>query len=115
MKIVSGLLMKSMLINISRVILALYFLLPGISKFMFWNMHIELMETHNMIMAPFFLAITGTAQVVGSIFLIFIDIYSLSGGGEHCDSVFLQNYSTRYYTATIMIHSDTLCVNTSVI
>ena len=23
-----------------------------------------------------------------------IDIYSLSGGGEHCDSVFLQNYST---------------------
>ena len=71
MKIVSGLLMKLMLINISRVILALYFLLPGISKFMYWNMHIELMETHNMIMAPLFLAITGAAQVVGSIFLIF--------------------------------------------
>ena len=63
--------MKLMLINISRVILALYFLLPGISKFMYWNMHIELMETHNMIMAPLFLAITGAAQVVGSIFLIF--------------------------------------------
>ena len=37
---------------------------------MYWNMHIELMETHNMIMAPLFLAITGAAQVVGSIFLI---------------------------------------------
>ena len=63
--------MKSILINISRVILALYFLLPGISKFIFWDMHIALMETHNIIMAPFFLAVTGVAQIIGSIFLLF--------------------------------------------
>tara|TARA_X000000368_G_C22656914_1_gene547884 strand:+ start:236 stop:622 length:387 start_codon:yes stop_codon:yes gene_type:complete len=62
---------KSILINISRVILALYFLLPGISKFIFWDMHIALMETHNIIMAPFFLAVTGVAQIIGSIFLLF--------------------------------------------
>ena len=33
-------------------------------------MHIALMETHNMIMAPFFLAITGVTQVIGSIFML---------------------------------------------
>ena len=62
--------MKSMLINISRVLLAIYFLLPGISKFIFWDMHIALMETHNMIMVPFLLAITGVIQVIGSIFML---------------------------------------------
>ena len=59
-----------MLINISRVLLAIYFLLPGISKFIFWDMHIALMETHNMIMVPFLLAITGVIQVIGSIFML---------------------------------------------
>ena len=62
--------MKFTLINISRVLLAIYFLLPGISKFIFWDMHITLMETHNMIMAPFLLAITGVIQVIGSIFML---------------------------------------------
>ena len=33
-------------------------------------MHIVLMETHNMIMAPFLLAITGVIQVIGSIFML---------------------------------------------
>ena len=33
-------------------------------------MHITLMETHNMTMVPLFLAITGTTQVIGSIFLL---------------------------------------------
>ena len=59
-----------MLVNISRVLLAIYFLLPGISKFIFWDMHIALMETHNMIMVPFLLAITGVIQVIGSIFML---------------------------------------------
>ena len=62
--------MKFILINISRVLLAIYFLLPGISKFIFWDMHIALMETHNMIMVPFLLAITGVIQVIGSIFML---------------------------------------------
>ena len=62
--------MKSTLISISRVMLALYFFLPGVSKFIFWDMHITLMETHNMTMVPLFLAITGATQVIGSIFLL---------------------------------------------
>ena len=62
--------MKSMLIHISRVLLAIYFLLPGIAKFTSWDMHIALMETHNMVMVPILLAIAGIAQVVGSILLL---------------------------------------------
>ena len=62
--------MKSLLISISRVMLALYFFLPGVSKFIFWDMHITLMETHNMTMASLLLAITGATQVIGSIFLL---------------------------------------------
>ena len=62
--------MKSILTSISRVILALYFFLPGVSKFIFWDMHITLMETHNMTMVSLLLAITGATQVIGSIFLL---------------------------------------------
>ena len=62
--------MKSLLISISRVMLALYFFLPGVSKFIFWDMHITLMETHNMTMVSLLLAITGATQVIGSIFLL---------------------------------------------
>jgi len=62
--------MKSRLVSISRVMLALYFFLPGISKFIFWDMHIALMETHNMTMVTLLLAITGATQVIGSIFLL---------------------------------------------
>ena len=63
--------MKSMLINVSRLLLALYFLAAGIGKFISWDMHVALMETHNMVMVPVLLAIAGIAQVVGSIFLLF--------------------------------------------
>ena len=62
--------MKSILIHISRVLLAIYFLLPGIAKFTSWDMHIALMETHNMVMIPILLAIAGIAQVGGSILLL---------------------------------------------
>ena len=62
--------MRAVLINAGRVLLALYFLLPGVGKFASWEMHIELMETHNMIMAPFLLAVSGIAQIVGSICLL---------------------------------------------
>jgi putative oxidoreductase len=63
--------MKSMLINVSRLLLALYFLVAGIGKFISWDMHVALMETHNMLMVPVLLAITGIVQVVGSICLLF--------------------------------------------
>ena len=63
--------LKSLLMNVGRVLLALYFLLPGIGKFTAWETHVALMETHSMIMVPVLLAIAGVVQVIGSICLLF--------------------------------------------
>ena len=62
--------MKSILIHIGRTLLAIYFLLPGITKFTSWDIQMALMETHNMIMIPLLLATAGVIQIIGSICLI---------------------------------------------
>ena len=62
--------MKNILIHIGRVLLALYFLAPGIAKFTSWDYHVALMESHNMIMVPILLTIAGAAQIIGSISLL---------------------------------------------
>jgi putative oxidoreductase len=62
--------MKNILIHIGRVLLALYFLAPGIAKFTSWNYHVALMESHNMVMVPTLLAIAGFTQIIGSISLL---------------------------------------------
>ena len=62
--------MKLILMHVGRIFLALYFLIPGISKFTSWNSSVALMEAHNMKMIPFLLAIAGIAQMVGSISLL---------------------------------------------
>ena len=56
--------------HVGRIFLALYFLIPGISKFISWDSSVALMEAHNMKMIPVLLAIAGTAQVIGSISLL---------------------------------------------
>tara|TARA_B100002019_G_scaffold124380_1_gene107105 strand:- start:77 stop:484 length:408 start_codon:yes stop_codon:yes gene_type:complete len=61
---------KKILMHLGRVFLALYFLLPGISKFTSWESSAALMEAHNMFMIPFLLTIAGIAQVLGSISLL---------------------------------------------
>ena len=63
--------MKSALTHTGRSLLALYFLLPGIAKFMQWDMHVTLMETHGMAMVPALLAIAGIIQIGASILLLF--------------------------------------------
>lgn len=62
--------MKNLLTNIARIFLALYFLLPGIGKFVAWDDQVALMEAHNMKMVPLFLAIAGVIQIVGGISLL---------------------------------------------
>jgi putative oxidoreductase len=62
--------MKSTLISISRVMLALYFFLPGVSKFIFWDMHVALMETHNMTWYRFFLQLLGLLKLLEVSFLL---------------------------------------------
>jgi len=62
--------MKSLLMHVGRIFLALYFLMPGISKFTSRDTSVALMEAHNMKMIPFLLVIAGITQVVGSISLL---------------------------------------------
>ena len=62
--------MKLILMHVGRIFLALYFLIPGISKFVSWNTNVALMEAHNMKMIPILLATAGIAQIVGSISLL---------------------------------------------
>ncbi|MDG1127011.1 MAG: DoxX family protein [Hellea sp.] len=62
--------MKNILMHIGRILLALYFLAPGIAKFISWDYHVALMESHNMVMVPTLLAIAGVAQIIGSISLL---------------------------------------------
>jgi putative oxidoreductase len=62
--------MKKILMHTGRVFLALYFLIPGISKFTSWSSSASLMEAHNMPLIPLLLMIAGTTQVVGSISLL---------------------------------------------
>ena len=62
--------MKLILMHVGRIFLALYFLIPGISKFASWNTSAALMEAHNMKMIPILLATAGIAQLVGSISLL---------------------------------------------
>lgn len=50
----------------SRIILAVYFLLPGVMKFTQYDMHVEYMASHGMFMIPFFLILTGIIQVGGA-------------------------------------------------
>ena len=56
--------------HVGRIFLALYFLIPGVSKFTSWNTSVALMEAHNMKMIPILLATAGIAQIVGSISLL---------------------------------------------
>ncbi|WP_394392163.1 DoxX family protein [Shewanella woodyi] len=62
--------LNTALLTSGRVLLALYFLLPGIMKFVSWDMHITLMAKHNMVMIPQLLAIAGVFQISAAIALI---------------------------------------------
>ncbi|MFK8020641.1 MAG: DoxX family protein [Pseudomonadales bacterium] len=53
-----------------RILLALYFLLPGIMKFVSWEAHIGLMEKHGMPMVSVLLALAGVIQIGASICLL---------------------------------------------
>lgn len=62
--------MERHFITTGRVLIALYFLLPGIMKFARWDYHVLLMEKHGMIQIPLLLALAGTIQVIGALLLI---------------------------------------------
>lgn len=62
--------MQRILMAVGRVLLGLYFLLPGLAKFGAWDRHITLMETHEMSMVHILLAAAGALQIIGGLCLI---------------------------------------------
>ena len=62
--------MNTLLLTVGRVLLALYFLVPGIMKFVSWDMHIQLMEKHDMPFVPVLLGFAGIFQIGAAILLI---------------------------------------------
>ena len=61
---------KNILMHTGRILLALYFLIPGVGKFLSWDRSVALMEAHNMQMISLLLAIAAVAQVAGSVSLL---------------------------------------------
>ncbi|PHR60656.1 MAG: hypothetical protein COA43_05795 [Robiginitomaculum sp.] len=53
-----------------RILLALYFLLPGIMKLLATDMHVTLMQHHNIPNALPLLYIAGFVQIIGALFLM---------------------------------------------
>ena len=65
----SGLL-KGTLLFLGRSLLGLYFLLPGAAKFLDWNRHVVLMDTHQVPFIPVLLFTAGVFQIIGGICLL---------------------------------------------
>jgi putative oxidoreductase len=61
---------SSVLINAGRWLLGLYFLVPGVMKFLAFPAHVALMTTHNVPFPAQMLVIAGFAQIIGALLLI---------------------------------------------
>ena len=62
--------MNKYAINTGRILLAVYFLLPGIMKFVSWDLHIGLMEKHGMPFAAILLPLAALTQITTSCLII---------------------------------------------
>lgn len=58
--------LQKLSIPAGRVILGVYFLMPGLMKFTSYDMHVEYMASHGMVFIPFFLVLSGLIQVGGA-------------------------------------------------
>lgn len=58
-------------IILGRALLGLYFLYPGIMKFMHWDGHVGLMQKHGMVYIPFLLGAAAVIQIIAGAGLIF--------------------------------------------
>ena len=61
---------NTVLMSIGRVLLGLYFLIPGIMKFAAWDMHIEMMNVHGVPSPGILLLIATIAEIIAGLFLI---------------------------------------------
>lgn len=57
-------------LSAGRCLLALYFLLPGVLKFVAWDQHVSLMESHKMAFVPVLLFTAASLQIICSLLLL---------------------------------------------
>lgn len=62
--------MSSVMIVVGRFLLGLYFLVPGVMKFLQPDMHVGLMELHNVALAEPLMWVAAMANVVGGVLLM---------------------------------------------
>ncbi len=62
--------MNKYAINTGRILLAIYFLLPGILKFVSWDLHIGLMEKHGMPFVTILLPLAAVTQISASCLIL---------------------------------------------
>lgn len=58
-------------IMVGRALLGLYFVLPGILKFIAWDTHVALMEKHGVIFIPFLLTMAALVEIIAGLAIIF--------------------------------------------
>lgn len=61
---------NTVLMMIGRVLLGLYFLLPGLMKVAAWGQHVDMMTTHGVPGAALLLLIATVAEIIAGVFLI---------------------------------------------
>lgn len=57
--------MENTLATAGRILLGLYFIVPGITKITGWDGTVEYMASHGMVLIPFFLVLTIIIQIGG--------------------------------------------------
>ncbi|WP_171124215.1 MULTISPECIES: DoxX family protein [unclassified Ruegeria] len=60
-----------MSITLGRCLLAVYFLIPGLMKFAAFDMHVALMQQHNVPAPVPLLVVAGVANIAGALLLLF--------------------------------------------
>lgn len=61
---------STVLMGAGRILLGLYFLLPGIMKVVAWDMHVEMMTTHGVPNPALLLLIATVAEIIAGLLLI---------------------------------------------
>ena len=63
--------MQKALTTLGSSLLALYFLVPGVLKFVAWSQHIEMMQQHQLPMPALLLAIAGLTEIIAALLILF--------------------------------------------
>lgn len=61
---------SNLMMAVGRVLLGLYFLIPGLMKFVAWGMHVEMMQHHGVPFEAPMLFTAATVEVLGGLLLI---------------------------------------------